>query len=168
MFERLDELIDKNLKLIFESKSQSSIRLYDLDNKSYNNNDTKRLAKIMQGKELVFATERKCDIAPFGLEVSKEGGWLTHLENKAKIGAEQQAKVDTKEQLDVELKKIQKESLEYQKTIREKEEIIRNLEIKLKRIELIKQYRWFIGFILTACIVLGGFLDRLIQMLWPS
>ena len=105
MFERLDEIIDKNLKLIFESKSQSSIRLYDLENKSYNNNDTKRLAKIMQDKELVFAADRKCDIAPLGLIVSKEGGWLTHLANKAKIGTEQQTKVDTKEQLETDLAK---------------------------------------------------------------
>ena len=77
-------------------------------------------------------------------------------------------KVFQKEQLDSDVLKLQKENFEYLKTIRDKEEIIRNLEIRLKRIELIKQYRWFIGFILTACIILGGLLDRLIQMLWPS
>lgn len=78
-----------------------------------------------------------------------------------------QAKLDSKEQLETEILKLQKDSLEYQLTIRDKEEIIRNLEIKLKRIELIKQYRWFIGFILTACTVLGVLLDRIWQMLWP-
>ena len=67
-----------------------------------------------------------------------------------------------------ELKRLQKDSLEYQLTIRDKEEIIRILEIKLKRIELIKQYRWFIGFIVTACTILGVLLDRILQMLLPS
>jgi len=41
MFERLNEIIDKNLKLIFDLKTQSSMRLYDLDDKSYNDIDTK-------------------------------------------------------------------------------------------------------------------------------
>lgn len=72
-----------------------------------------------------------------------------------------------KSQLETEVLKLQKESLEYLTTIRDKEEIIRNLEIRLKRIELIKQYKWFIGFILTACTILGAFLDRILQMIWP-
>ena len=79
----------------------------------------------------------------------------------------QQAKLDSKEQLETEVLKLQKENLKYLTSIRDKEEIIRNLEIRLKKIELVKQYRWFIGFILTSCTILGVLLDRLLQLLWP-
>jgi hypothetical protein len=106
MFERLNEIIDKNLKLIFDLKTQSSMRLYDLDDKSYNDIDTKRLAIIMRGEKLVSVSGRKCDIATFGLEVSKEGGWLTHLENEAKTKSEQQAKIDTKERLETKIAEL--------------------------------------------------------------
>ena len=100
----------------------------------------------------------------YGHETIETHGSYSNFINQKNI---RQLVSEQKEQLDTELKKLQKESLEYQETIRDKEEIIRSLEIKLKRIELIKQYRWFIGFILTVCTILGALLDRIWQMLWP-
>nr|WP_319998731.1 hypothetical protein [uncultured Draconibacterium sp.] len=67
-----------------------------------------------------------------------------------------------------ELKRLQKESLEYQSKIRDKEEIIRNLEIKLKRFELIQKWKWLIGlliFIVGFVLANLNLLQTLIQQI---
>jgi hypothetical protein len=56
-----------------------------------------------------------------------------------------QAKLDSKAQLETDILKLQKESFEYQLTIREQQDRIRNLEEKTKFIELLKGYWWVIG-----------------------
>lgn len=51
------------------------------------------------------------------------------------------------------------EKLEFSKTIRTQESKIRELELKIKGIELLKQYWWFIG----LCLLAGGLLAELIN-----
>lgn len=72
-----------------------------------------------------------------------------------------------KENEDNELKKLQRknfelqnENFEFSKTIRTQESEIRELELKIKGIELLKQYWWFIG----LCIFAGGILAELINL----
>lgn len=72
-----------------------------------------------------------------------------------------------KENEDNELKKLQRknfelqnENFEFSKTIRTQESEIRELELKIKGIELLKQYWWFIG----LCIFAGGILAKLINL----
>lgn len=72
----------------------------------------------------------------------------------------QQAKLDSKEQLETEILKLQKDSLEYQLTIREQQDRIRNLEEQNKFIELLKGYWW----VLIICLGIG----RLLGMLWDK
>jgi hypothetical protein len=64
----------------------------------------------------------------------------------------QQAKLDSKEQLETEILKLQKDSLDYQLTIREQQDRIRNLEEQNKFIELLKGYWW----VLLICIGIGA------------
>lgn len=66
-------------------------------------------------------------------------------------------KAENVEKLKTKNLELQNENLEFSQTIREKEAEIRNLEFKIKRIELLKQYWWFIG----LCIFLGGLLKEL-------
>lgn len=80
------------------------------------------------------------------------GGFKNAYENSVK---------DSKDkQLEKDLKRLQKENLEYSQTIREQDNRIRDLNEELKLMGLIKQYWWFIG----ACIGLGymvrEFLDK--------
>jgi hypothetical protein len=64
-------------------------------------------------------------------------------------------------QLEKDLKNLQKENLEYSKTIRAQDSRIRDLNEELKFMSLIKQYWWFI----CTCIGLGYivrvYLDRI-------
>lgn len=64
-----------------------------------------------------------------------------------------------KDNLDLEIKVLQKDNFEYQKTIREQNDRIRNLTEKLQFVNLIKQYWWLIG----ACIGLGWFLGEILE-----
>jgi flagellar motility protein MotE (MotC chaperone) len=91
----------------------------------------------------------------FGSEIVKNGGWLKYIESE-KVKKE---KTESKESLDNELKILQKESLEYQKTIREQSDRIRNLDEQIKIINLLKEYWWFIG----ACIIFGGLLKEFLE-----
>jgi len=63
-----------------------------------------------------------------------------------------------KSQREADVLDLEKDKLNYTKTIREPESTIRNLEIKLKRIELLKQYWWLLGVILAAGIAIGTLL----------
>lgn len=77
--------------------------------------------------------------------------------------AREQAKLDDKEKLDTEIKKLQKENLEYQLTIREQLDRIRNLEEQNKFIELLKGYWW----VFIICIGIGACLLKLWDRLMP-
>jgi len=82
---------------------------------------------------------------------------VTNLLDKELI---QQAKLASKEHAETEILKLQKDSLEYQLTIREQQDRIRNLEEQNKFIELLKGYWW----VLIICLGIG----RLLGMLWDK
>jgi hypothetical protein len=75
----------------------------------------------------------------------------------------QQAKLDSKEQLETEILKLQKDSLEYQLTIRGQQDRIRNLEEQNKFIELLKGYWW----LLIICLGIGTYIGTLLDKLIP-
>ncbi len=86
----------------------------------------------------------------------KRGGWLKHLKKEAEL----ESKKEAKGELEIENLKLQNENLEYKRTIREQNEIITKLEIKLKTIELIKAYWW----VIIASIGIGIFIRKLWDM----
>lgn len=62
-----------------------------------------------------------------------------------------------------ELKRLQKDSLEYQLTIRGQQDRIRNLEEQIKTIELLKGYWWVLLICLGIGTYIGTLLDKWIQ-----
>jgi hypothetical protein len=64
-----------------------------------------------------------------------------------------------KENLDSEIKHLQKDKLKYEETIRDQNDRIRNLTEDLRFISLIQKYWWLIG----ACIGLGWFLGEILD-----
>ncbi len=115
MLENLDKLIDKNLNLLFESKTNSVMRIdfIDLNNKQIR--DSKRLAKIMDSKGLInleYTKKFRCDLTEFGFEVSNYGGWLKYSNDKT--NQEQQIKSENQEKEELEFK-LAKSNLEANK-----------------------------------------------------
>lgn len=68
-------------------------------------------------------------------------------------------KLNLKEQLELDILNLQKESLEYNLTIREQQARIRNLEEKTKFIELLKGYWW----VLIICGGIGRYIGTLLD-----
>ena len=140
---------NKLLDLLCRAGLLSSDQAYSVfDSKS----DAEYVCAVLEKKQLLYATwVDPNDIWVLRINENTCNAVANNLLDKELI---QQAKLDSKDQLETEILKLQKDSLEYQLTIRDKEEIIRNLDIKLKRIELIKQYYWVLGIILTIGIVI--------------
>ncbi|MBW8326583.1 MAG: hypothetical protein K0M50_17595 [Prolixibacteraceae bacterium] len=159
MIDKLNDFIDLNLNFLLTEHKFSSFHLLGLDKKSLRKYEHLQLVNLMADRGLVTINGQNCTLTEDGHIIAKNGGWLTHLENEAKSKLEQQSKVDTNEKLDIELKILQKEKLEYESTIRDKEETIRSLTIKLKRMELFKQYYWLLGIILAFGIGIGKLWD---------
>jgi len=79
-----------------------------------------------------------------GFEIQKNGGWLKYLEFE-KLKAE---KAESKVVIEFENLKLQKESSEYAKSLRQKEDEIRNLtrnNLRLGNWDI--RFRWYIAVI---------------------
>ena len=122
MIENLDELIDINLKIVFNSANQSTFifSFKNIDGKPIiTETAAERVAEYMEEFGLIKLerTKRKrADLDTFGLSVMKEGGWLEHL----KLEKER-------------LEKKEQEKNKYEKKIKEKEEV--ELRLALSNIE---------------------------------
>jgi hypothetical protein len=154
MFENLNELIELNLKLLNESPNKKLFRTDFKNEKGYSLKDSERLAKILDEKGLVYLESKnneKCELTEFGHTVFKNGGWLKYLEYE-KLKSE---KAESKGVLEYENLKLQKETAEYQKSIRNKEDQIRNLtrdNLRLGNWDI--RFRWWIA--------VGGFVSGFI------
>jgi hypothetical protein len=83
--ENINELIDKNLKLLYDSKDSmlASIHFLDINNKQLSNNSkAERFANELVERNLVTKNGMMCILKEYGLEIVKNGGWLKHVENK--------------------------------------------------------------------------------------
>ncbi|WP_164905503.1 hypothetical protein [Flavobacterium sufflavum] len=82
MFHQINEIIDINLELIFQSKSQS------LKFSEFKDKNGKKLGKIMElfqlmeNENLIRIESNKCILTDFGKDIAKNGGWFKHLEKK--------------------------------------------------------------------------------------
>jgi hypothetical protein len=158
MFENLNELIEVNLNLLCETKNKSIMRLDFKDEKGKSIRNSDRLATILDEKGLVDLEKVKgfrCDLTEFGHAVFKNGGWLKHLESE-NLKSE---KAESKDVLEFENLKLQNESSEYAKTLRQKEEEIRELTSS----NLILQNRQLRRYVLYSSIsfILGAILTNL-------
>jgi hypothetical protein len=143
--ENINDLIEYNINFI-KNKPNSRIRrleLKNLDGNTLPTNDCISLHKILIEKSLIFESEHK-DLFLTGMseEIILNGGWLNHL----RIEKEKIEKAESKEILEIANLKLQKESSEYSKTLRQKEEEIRNLtrdNLRLGNWDI--RFRWYIA-----------------------
>ena len=120
--------------------------------------DAEYVCTVLEEKQLLYATwVDPNDICALTSNDKTCNAVETNLLDKELI---QQVKLDSKEQLETEILKLQKDSLEYQLTIRGQQDRIRNLEEQNKFIELLKGYWW----LLIICLGIG----RLLGMLWDK
>jgi hypothetical protein len=102
MLENINELIEINLNLIYETKNKSIMRtsFKDINNKPLQN--SVGFSEILNQKELVVFEKTqgfRCDLTEFGYKVCRQGGWLAYLEIEKTLNEH----------------KKQKEFLEYEK-----------------------------------------------------
>jgi hypothetical protein len=143
--ENINDLIEYNINFI-KNKPNFRIRrleLKNLDGNTLPTNDCISLHKILIEKSLIFESEHK-DLFLTGMseEIILNGGWLNHL----RIEKEKIEKAESKEILEIANLKLQKESSEYSKTLRQKEEEIRNLtrdNLRLGNWDI--RFRWYIA-----------------------
>src|SRR5665811_880017 len=118
IYENIDEIIEVNLKLICENPLGKIIRQELIDEKGKSYNDDKFLAKLLHEKGLIeydFVYEHNCVLTEFGHEVYKNGGWIKHLKDAELARQNELRKQKDKENLESELKILQKESLEHER-----------------------------------------------------
>jgi hypothetical protein len=162
MINRINELIDINLKLICESK-RNEIYTNDFlhidEKRMFARVETDNFAYEMESRNLIRKNGYLCTVTEFGYEIFKSGGWLKYVEATKKNKEKELIKAEEKESLDSELKILQRESLEYQIKIRDQSDRIRDLDEQIKMINLLKEYWWFIG----VCILIGGLLKEFLE-----
>ncbi|PIB31281.1 hypothetical protein [Maribacter sp. 4G9] len=165
----MNEIINgKNLDSILEY----CLEIYKTDNGYIFSHDLKsKLFPDLTLDEVELLYEYLNDFRPKVLDVEIEGNpclvknGITERFFKnggfTKIESELNSESDlskTKENLDLEIKHLQKDKFVYEQKIRVQNDRIRNLTEDLKFISLIQKYWWFIG----ACIGLGWLLGEIL------
>jgi len=88
MINRINVLIEVNLKLLYRSED-NSLNLKDFkDNFGNKFRDPETFARIMQKKELITPNlnEEFCyKLTETGIQVYKNGGWLKHLKHQKEV-----------------------------------------------------------------------------------
>jgi hypothetical protein len=82
-----------------------------------------------------------------------EGGFIGQYNRKLAESTQQQ----DRQKLEVENLTLQNEALTYQATIRDQEAVIRLLDEKNKRFELLKNYEWLIRLAIAVFVGLAGY-----------
>jgi len=147
MYNNIDELIEINLTLLFNSKNHSLMRVRFRDEKGKEIIDSKRFAEYLELKGLIELEPIKgyrCDLTKYGYEIVKNGGWIEYL----KLQSDTNEYLAKKEQLEFDNLKLQKENLEYIESIRKKTEIISDLtskNLKLSNFDIKYRLLIFIG-----------------------
>lgn len=145
MLDNLNELIEINLKLLYESPNKQLWRTQLIDENGNSIDDSNRFARILDEKGIVELEKGKgyrCNLTEFGNDIFINGGWVKYLETeKLKLD-----NAESKDFLEVENLKLQKESAEHSKTLRQKEDEIRNLtrdNLRLGNWDI--RFRWYIA-----------------------
>lgn len=83
MLDNLDELIELNLKLLYDSPNKYMWRIDFKNEKRQKIQDSLRFAKILDKKGLIDLESGKmyrCELTEFGNKIVISGGWIKHLE----------------------------------------------------------------------------------------
>ena len=120
MIDNIDELIDKNLKIIYDSDKKSVMRTDFVKLNDRKMFESQRLAELMDEKNLInleYSKKYRCDLTEFGLEVSKVGGWLEYLKIKSKADKQLENEIKEREKLENDLAKSNLEANKLNKKI---------------------------------------------------
>ncbi|TRX34088.1 hypothetical protein [Flavobacterium restrictum] len=153
--ENINELIDINLDLL--SKEDNNSMFYEefkdiQGNELHGTFHIQSFALEMEKRGLISINGSCCLITEFGLKIAKNKGWLNYLIDLESQKKNQENKNNLKEKLEIENIQLQNEASKYQKTIRDKEELIRNLtsdNLRLGNWDI--RLRWYLavlGFIM--------------------
>ncbi|CAM4356354.1 hypothetical protein [Gillisia limnaea] len=151
MVSRINELIDTNLNIICKTKKQEMFASNFVDiegDRIYSKFESEKFADEMQSRDLIYRINELCVVTEFGYEVFMKGGWLKHLADQKSYKSELELNRQEREKLEIENLKFQNEHSEYQKSIRDKEDQIRNLtkdNLRLGNWDI--RFRWIIAII---------------------
>ena len=125
MTEHHDDIeIDRNLKILCESRNTSEFDLTNFENhfgrKMMSSNESKAFASLMEREELIRVFGDFCALEKFGLEVFNSGGWLKYLSDKEKQDKAQELKIRERENLELDLAKSNLEANKLNKKIAKK------------------------------------------------
>jgi hypothetical protein len=152
MYDNLDELIDINLNLLKEKENNSVffVEFLDINKQDFRQlgkfKESERLAQNMLSKGLIDINQELAILTEFGFEIAKMGGWSAHLKEKSERENKITSENREKDKLEKDNLVLQKENLEYQKSIRDKIEQIQNLtrdNLRLSNWDI--RFRWIIA-----------------------
>lgn len=165
MINKIDDLIENNLNLLYKSPKQSMFYLDMIDEtgKHFNRVSGERFTNILINHGLITRDNERCDLTEKGFNICQNGGWKKSIQTLKDLEKNEHQKNEYKSQLEIDNLELQKESAEYAKSIRAKDEKIKHLTEE----NLILQNRQLRRYILYSIIafILGGILTN-IKYLW--
>lgn len=159
------------LECVLKILSSDITRSFDIDeiklfyNKDsdikIDNNAQRHFERLYENKYIErTGNSRRYRIMPLAKSIIDNHGSLSaHLELIENERLKKENEESELKKLQLKNLELQNDNLEFLQTIRDKESKIRELEFKIKKIELLKQYWW----VMLVCIFLGGFLKELLD-----
>ncbi|AWG22891.1 hypothetical protein FFWV33_15840 [Flavobacterium faecale] len=145
----VNELIDFNINRINNGEDVRELELKGLDKKTLSNSMCSTLFKKLRSESLIDTDQNdRIYLLSRAYEIINYGGWNKYIKKSEKEKIELIHKNDAKEKLEIDNLKLQKEAFEYQKSIRIKEDQIRNLtsdNLRLGNWDI--RFRWYIALI---------------------
>jgi len=146
-----DELIDFNLRLLQADRDIRPLEFRGLDNKILERNVSEAVfAKMV--KENLINTDNyyRASLTTDAYDILNYGGWLKYQNDTRIEKANQESRNQQIQDLELKNFELQKESLEYAKTVRAQDEQIRKLTLRnLKRYILFSIISFISGAVLT-------------------
>jgi hypothetical protein len=159
MSEKEIEILDKILDKLCEDGNYVDAYSFQEDSTGiiFGYKDNEEAKKYFENLAIEFENFRigelnkNNELNPIGRECikfKKKGGFKKHFENlkiEELLNQKDNLKKKEKEERIENIEKFQIDEFEYKGTIREQNDKIRKLELKLKRINILKEYGWILG-----------------------
>ncbi len=160
-----DEIINFNLILLTANEDIRPLELRGIDKKILDNNVSQAIFDKMCSENLITTDKYyRIHLTTYANDIIKNGGWLKFRTDVIREQADTNNQSKLKELLEVDSLRLQKENLEYSKTLRNRDEQIQNLTIKdLKRKTLYSIIGFVAGGVLTNIHDIINFVKTLIN-----
>jgi hypothetical protein len=158
-----NELIEFNVNLINNDEDVRKLELKGLDKKTLSESKCLTLFDILISESLIDTDKYgRIYLLSRAYDVINYGGWNKYIKDSEKEKTELINRKYVKEKLEIDNLKLQKEASEYQKSIRIKEDQIRNLtsdNLRLDNWDI--RFRWLIAVItFLAGFIVKYFMDK--------